>query len=96
MEKRRVIKSLENLPPSIREEFDQKYDRGYGDNIRRIQNAKGEIFFAVPFETEDILYMVKVAVPQVSNDEEDNDLSEDEDDKNLTDLSYDDNNEEDD
>lgn len=60
MDKKRVIKSYENLSPELQEMLNEKYKYGYSNSIVRLSNAKNETFFAVPLETEDANYMVKV------------------------------------
>ncbi len=60
MDKKKVIKSYENLSPELQEMLDEKYKYGYSNSIVRLSNARNETFFAVPLETEDANYMVKV------------------------------------
>jgi len=88
MDKRRVIKSYENLSTELQEMLDEKYKYGYSNAIVRLNNAKNETFFAVPLETEDAIYMVKVQPEKpkkganakddvFSNEEENDDLDND-------------------
>jgi hypothetical protein len=63
--KKRVIKSLENLSDDLREMLKDQYPAGYEGSITRITNAKKEPIFVFPLETEDAVYLVKV--PAVKN-----------------------------
>ncbi len=85
MEKKRVIKSYENLSAELQEMLNEKYKYGYSNSIVRLSNARNETFFAVPLETEDANYMVKVQPEKskkgasakddlFSNEEENSDL----------------------
>ncbi|CAN5425187.1 hypothetical protein BH23BAC1_BH23BAC1_35400 [soil metagenome] len=84
MEKKRIIKSFDNLSPELQDMLKEKYKYGYSNQIVRLSNAKNETFFAVPFETEEANYLVKVQPERLkkssnakedyfSNEEEDND-----------------------
>jgi Ser/Thr protein kinase RdoA (MazF antagonist) len=82
MEKKRIIKSYENLSPELQEILKEKYKYGYSNQIVRLSNAKNEIFFAVPLETEEANYMVKVQpekIKKTANSKEDYFSNEDED-----------------
>lgn len=79
MEKKRVIKSLDTLDPTLKARLKKLYPDGYEDNLMRLQNAKNEPFFVVPLETEDTMYLVKIAVSK--NSDGGYDIDEDEDDR---------------
>lgn len=79
MEKKRVIKSIENLDLALKNLLKKKYPDGYESSLMRLTNANKEPFFVVPLETEDTMYLVKIAVTKnsqggydVDEDEEDN------------------------
>lgn len=76
MEKKRVIKSLENLDPEIKVLLKKEYPDGFEDSLRRITNAKNEPFYVVPLETEDTAYLVKIAVKRNSDGEMDVDIDD--------------------
>ena len=62
-EKKRVIVDYKNVTPDILELFTDRYPYGYEDeDIIKFKNAKGENVLAVPFETKDTKYLVKVSV----------------------------------
>lgn len=62
-EKKRVIVDYKNVTKDILELFTDRYPYGYEDeDIIKFKNAKGETVKAVPFETKDTKYLVKVSV----------------------------------
>ncbi|MEQ8927081.1 MAG: hypothetical protein RLO81_14775 [Fulvivirga sp.] len=92
MEKKRVIKSLENLDSDLKALLKKNYPDGFEGHLMRLQNAKKEPFFVVPLETSDTMYLVKIAVTKNSDgeydiDEEENDMGDD--DENISNQSYD-------
>lgn len=82
-QKRRVIVDYKNVTQDILSLFTDRYPYGYDDSdIIKFQNAKGEMVKAVPFETSETKYLVKVSVEMdrrieaYMDDEEDDDLNE--------------------
>ncbi len=62
-DKKRVIVDYKNVTPEILDLFTDRYPYGYEDeDIIKFKNAKGETVKAVPFETKDTKYLVKVSV----------------------------------
>ncbi|MEQ8243482.1 hypothetical protein [Fulvivirga sp.] len=92
MEKKRVIKSLDNLDPELKTLVKKTYPDGFEGHLIRLQNAKNEPFFCVPLETSDTMYLVKIAVTKNTDggydidDEEDNERDED---SNVDEASFD-------
>ena len=82
MEKKRVIKSLDTLDPELKAKLKKLYPDGYEGHLMRLQNAKGEPFFVVRLETDDTMYLVKIAVTKNSDGEYDIDEDEDDRDEN--------------
>ena len=83
MDKRRIIKSFDNLDPELQIAFEELYPNGYRDYkevVFRLTNARNENFFVAPMETEDAIYLVKVELEK-PKDEEEEDGFKDEDDK---------------
>ncbi len=60
--KRRSVVSFANLPEELQEEVKKLYPYGYNEAMMRIEKPNGEFFYAVPFETEEVSYLVKVTV----------------------------------
>ena len=77
--KKRLVVSLKNMTPEMQEEVKAAYPLGYSDYMIRIEKPNGEFFFAVPFETEEISYLVKidVKIDDMSGEEEDRDYYDD-------------------
>ena len=77
--KKRLVTSFNNLPLELQEAVKAAYPLGYTDFMMRIDKPNGDFFFAVPFETEEISYLVKidVKIDDLSNEEEDKDYYDD-------------------
>lgn len=69
LQKKKIIKSLENISEDLRDLISRQYPTGYEQSITRIKNAKNEPIFVFPLETEDTTYLIKV--PFVKNSEGD-------------------------
>ena len=64
--------------PELQEAVKVAYPTGYTDFMMRIPKPNGEFFFAVPFETEEISYLVKIDVKiDDASHEEDKDYYDD-------------------
>ena len=61
-EKKRVIVDYKNVTQDILEMFTERYPYGYEDDVIKFKNAKGETVTAVPIETKDTKYLIKVGV----------------------------------
>ncbi|AEV33400.1 hypothetical protein [Owenweeksia hongkongensis] len=80
-DKKRVIVDYKNVTQDILELFTDRYPYGYEDeDIIKFKNAKGETVRAVPFETKDTKYLVKVSVEMDAKIEAYMDDDEDDDD----------------
>ena len=77
--KKRLVTSFNNLPLELQEAVKAAYPLGYTDYMMRIDKPNGDFFFAVPFETEEISYLVKidVKIDDASHEEEDRDYYDD-------------------
>ena len=60
--KRRSVVSFANLPEELQEEVKKLYPYGYNEAMMRIEKPNGDFFYAVPFETDEVSYLVKVTV----------------------------------
>ncbi|MFI3265505.1 MAG: hypothetical protein SNG38_09320 [Rikenellaceae bacterium] len=56
----------------------EKYPLGFNDAMMRIDKPNGDFFYAVPFETEDITYLVKIDVKIDDSEKMEKDLFSDE------------------
>lgn len=72
--KPRIIKDYEKLALDIQEQIKLEYPYGFSDNLITFTNKDGLIVSALPFETEDHYYMVRMTVHQamkIVEDDED-------------------------
>lgn len=72
--KPRIIKDYEKLPTEIQEQIKLEYPYGFSDNLITFTNKDGLIVSALPFETEDRYYMVRMTVNEaikIVEDDED-------------------------
>lgn len=72
--KPRVIKDYDKLPIEIQEQIKLEYPYGFSDSLITFTNKDGLIVSALPFETEDRYYMVRMtmgeAIKIVEDDED--------------------------
>ena len=76
MEKKRVIKDYEKLSEDIREQIKLTYPSGFSQNLVRFTNKDGKRVSALPFETDDTYYLVRMTVYEalaIIEDDEDYD-----------------------
>ena len=86
-EKKRVIVNVANVTKEILDLFTDRYPYGYEDeDIVKFKNAKGEMVRAVPFETADTKYLVKVSVEMDAKIEAFLDDDDDDDDTQSEDI----------
>lgn len=80
--KKRLVVSFNNLPAELQEAIKVAYPAGFADVMIRVPKPNGEFFFAVPFETEEISYLVKidVKIDDTNPDDDDKDIFGDEED----------------
>lgn len=78
MDKPRVIKDFEALEVAIQEQIKLNYPEGFEDNLIRFTNKEGKYVSALPFETEDRYYLVRMTAEQAQEIiEEDDDYGDD-------------------
>lgn len=76
--KPRVIKDYDKLPLEIQEQIKLEYPYGFSDSLIRFTNKDGLIVSALPFETEDKYYMVRMTVGEaIKIIEDDDDFDDD-------------------
>lgn len=73
MEKKRVIKDYEKLSEEIREQIKLAYPSGFSQNLIKFNNKEGKRVSALPFETEDIYYLVRMTMYEAQTIIEDDD-----------------------
>lgn len=78
MDKPRVIKDFEALDVATQERIKLFYPEGFEDSLIRFANKEGKNVSALPFETEDKYYLVRMTVSEAQElIEEDDDYDED-------------------
>ena len=83
MDKKRIVKDYDALPEEIINRIKAEYPYGFEDNLVSFTNKEGNKVSALPFETEEIYYLIRMTVRearQIIEDDEDYD-----DDGNLRD-----------
>ncbi len=62
--KRRVVTSYDKLSPELQEAVKAYYPLpvGYTEAMIRIDKPNGDFFYAVPYSTEEVEYLVKINV----------------------------------
>ncbi|MFA5712959.1 MAG: hypothetical protein WC960_02115 [Bacteroidales bacterium] len=63
--KKRSVVSFEKLNPTLKAAFSEKYPKGYPDymsDVFKVNKPDGSTFYAVSFEMDDAIYLVKVEV----------------------------------
>ena len=81
VQKKRLVISQDKLAPELLERLLEHYPTGYTDAMMRIDKPNGDFFYAVPFETEDIYYLVKINVKIDGKINDDRDIFETDDDE---------------
>jgi len=61
-QKKRLVVSFRNLSPELQDEVKKRYPTGFTEHMIRVDKGQGEFFYAVVFETDEIIYLVKVDV----------------------------------
>ena len=60
--KKKVIINSTNVTPEILNLFKDRYPYGYEEDIIKYPNSQGQTVNAVPLETEDTYYLIKLGV----------------------------------
>ena len=60
--KKRLVTNIHNLTAEQQDELKNLYPKGFSDVMMRIDKPNGDFFYAVPYETSDTYYLVKIDV----------------------------------
>ena len=74
MAKPKVIKDYEKLPTTLVEQIKLKYPTGYEDSLISYTDKEAKQRLALPFETEDYSYLIRMTVKearQIIKDDDD-------------------------
>ena len=75
--KKHIVTSFHNLTPELQDAVKEKYPLGFTEAMMRVDKPNGDFFYAVPFDTDEIAYMVKIDVKVDDNSHDDDDKSDD-------------------
>ena len=64
MAKKRIVKDYEALPEDVVTQVKIAYPTGFEDHLVSYNNAKGDKVSALPFETEEIYYLIRMTVKE--------------------------------
>jgi hypothetical protein len=76
MDKPKIVKDYDKLDQAIQEQIKLNYPNGFKNNLIQFYNKDGKLVSALPFETEDKYYLVRMTVSeaqQIIDDDEDYD-----------------------
>ena len=79
MAKKRAIVSYDKLTAEQKREINKAFPDGYGTNMTQIITPTGETLDALIWETEEIIYLVKIIRNSTSTFEDEDDEDEDDD-----------------
>ena len=60
--KKRLVTSFNNLTTDQQNEVKALYPRGFAEVMTRIDKPNGDFFYVVPYETDEVSYLVKIVV----------------------------------
>lgn len=76
--KKRIVKDYENLPEELIAQIKLEYPFGFAQHLVSYMNKEGKKVSALPFETEEVYYLIRMTVQeaqQIIEDDEDYDES---------------------
>lgn len=77
MNKKRIIKDYDQMPTEVLIQLKDRFPHGYQEHLLRFNNSNGEPISALPFETKDTLYLVRMNLSggyHVVDDDSDDDF----------------------
>jgi hypothetical protein len=77
MAKKRAIVSYDKLTAEQRKELTKSFPEGYGSFITQIKTPAGESLEALIWETEEIIYLVKITKTMTQALDDEDDLEDD-------------------
>lgn len=78
MSKPKIIKDYDKLPEKVHEQLKLVYPYGFSQHLVSYVDQKGEKKLALPFETEDYYYLIRMSVvmaESIIEDDDDYDLN---------------------
>ncbi|MBN2486400.1 MAG: hypothetical protein JXB34_10545 [Bacteroidales bacterium] len=87
MGKKKIIKKFEQLTPELLKLIKETYPDGYEENLIVFQTPNGELSSALPLETEDVSYLIRMPKGAAPDDDDDVESNSSENDfENFEDL----------
>lgn len=83
MDKKRIVKDYDALPEEIVARIKAEYPYGFEENLVKFTNKDGKLVSALPFDTEEIYYLIRMTISEARQIIEDDDDYDD--DGNLRD-----------
>ena len=78
MSKPRLVKDYNKIDESVIQQIKLKYPEGFENHLVKFKNKDGNIVSALPFETDEVYYLVRMTVLQAQEIiEEDDDYDDD-------------------
>jgi hypothetical protein len=71
MSKKRVIKDYEKLTQELKSLLNETYPGGIAESIKSFTDVQGKLFYAVPLETEDDYFLIRLPSKMINVKEED-------------------------
>lgn len=62
--KKRLVKDYDNLPEEIIIRLKAEYPYGFANHLINYQNKEGKKVSALPYDTEDIYYLIRMTVSE--------------------------------
>lgn len=62
--KKRIVKDYDNLPEDVKNRLKLEYPRGFVKHLIKYMNKDGLQVSALPYETEDIYYLVRMSATE--------------------------------
>lgn len=85
--KKHIVTSFHNLAPELQDAVKAFYPHGFDEAMIRVAKPNGDFFYAVPYDTAEVAYLVKIDVKIDDGAHEDDDKDYyDEDIKGADDL----------
>ena len=76
MSKKRIVKDYDKLPKEIVQQVKMEYPNGFAHKLIMYTGPKGEKISALPFETEEVYYLIRMTIQearQIIRDDDDYD-----------------------
>jgi hypothetical protein len=78
MSKPRVVKDYDKIDESVKQQIKLHYPEGFEQHLVKFQNKEGKTVSALPFETEEVYYLIRMTILEAQEIiEEDDDYDDD-------------------